>query len=267
VDFVIIDPALPAGSLPRNSTNGFALLFWSKALSDGTDFTHNEVEILGQDKLTNDPKLQPNTFRKTPQEKARPQRWCYMADAWAGPACTSPRISGGSTKLISSSAARLPDPGTTFADWPITYADLEPYYTKVEWEIGVSGLGGASLLIRRVPSLTDAASAGKVSGVIFERAAQKLGWHPFPARWRSYRSRVPDEALASIAVFVSRLAAKSAPSQVRWRPPFEWRRKPAAAKSAPILMSIALRRMRMAAQSARLFRREAQHALQKAKAL
>ena len=33
--------------------------------------------------------------------------------------------------------------GTGFADWPITYADLEPYYTKVEWEIGVSGLAGA----------------------------------------------------------------------------------------------------------------------------
>src|SRR5262249_61072421 len=34
--------------------------------------------------------------------------------------------------------------GTGFADWPITYADLEPYYTRVEWEIGVSGLAGAN---------------------------------------------------------------------------------------------------------------------------
>ena len=30
-------------------------------------------------------------------------------------------------------------PGTGFDDWPITYADLEPYYTKAEWELGVSG--------------------------------------------------------------------------------------------------------------------------------
>ena len=30
-------------------------------------------------------------------------------------------------------------PGTGFDDWPITYADLEPYYTKVEWEVGVRG--------------------------------------------------------------------------------------------------------------------------------
>lgn len=29
--------------------------------------------------------------------------------------------------------------GSTLADWPISYADLEPYYEKAEWEIGVSG--------------------------------------------------------------------------------------------------------------------------------
>ena len=29
-------------------------------------------------------------------------------------------------------------------DWPISYADLEPYYTKVEYELGVSGPDGAA---------------------------------------------------------------------------------------------------------------------------
>jgi choline dehydrogenase-like flavoprotein len=28
-------------------------------------------------------------------------------------------------------------------DWPLTYADLEPYYTRVEYEIGISGPSGA----------------------------------------------------------------------------------------------------------------------------
>ena len=27
-------------------------------------------------------------------------------------------------------------------DWPIGYDDLEPYYTKVDWEMGVSGVPG-----------------------------------------------------------------------------------------------------------------------------
>ena len=30
------------------------------------------------------------------------------------------------------------------ADWPITYDDLEPYYSKVEWDMGVSGAPGHS---------------------------------------------------------------------------------------------------------------------------
>ena len=29
--------------------------------------------------------------------------------------------------------------GSTLEDWPISYADLEPYYEKAEWEMGVSG--------------------------------------------------------------------------------------------------------------------------------
>jgi len=29
--------------------------------------------------------------------------------------------------------------GSALADWPITYEDLEPYYDKVEWELGVAG--------------------------------------------------------------------------------------------------------------------------------
>jgi choline dehydrogenase-like flavoprotein len=29
--------------------------------------------------------------------------------------------------------------GTGIADWPISYAELEPYYTMAEWEIGIAG--------------------------------------------------------------------------------------------------------------------------------
>src|SRR5690606_28584477 len=41
----------------------------------------------------------------------------------------------------------LPD-GSTLADWPITYADLEPYYCAVEHLVGVSG-DDANPFIRR----------------------------------------------------------------------------------------------------------------------
>ena len=29
----------------------------------------------------------------------------------------------------------------TLVDWPIGYDDLEPYYDRVEWELGISGRG------------------------------------------------------------------------------------------------------------------------------
>ena len=29
--------------------------------------------------------------------------------------------------------------GSTLEDWPVSYDDLEPYYEKAEWEVGVSG--------------------------------------------------------------------------------------------------------------------------------
>jgi len=32
--------------------------------------------------------------------------------------------------------------GTTLEDWPLTYADLEPYYDRIEYEIGVAGKAG-----------------------------------------------------------------------------------------------------------------------------
>jgi gluconate 2-dehydrogenase alpha chain len=32
--------------------------------------------------------------------------------------------------------------GTTLVDWPITYEDLEPYYERAEYEIGVAGQAG-----------------------------------------------------------------------------------------------------------------------------
>lgn len=71
-------------------------------------------------------------------------------------------------------------PGTNFADCPISYEELEPYYTRVDWEIGVSGLAGAW----DPPRSRDYPCAPmpvKSSGVLLERAGKALGLHPYPA--------------------------------------------------------------------------------------
>ena len=86
-------------------------------------------------------------------------------------------------------ASRIPK-GSTVEDWPFGYKELEPYYDKVEWELGISGKAG------NIRGTIDAA------GNIFEGARQReypmppmrrsdflnmmataskdLGWHPFP---------------------------------------------------------------------------------------
>ncbi|MCK9931697.1 GMC family oxidoreductase [Frankia sp. Mgl5] len=58
---------------------------------------------------------------------------------------------GGGTRFFGAQAWRfLPDDfrmaslygvpdGSALADWPITYDDLEPFYDRVEWELGVAG--------------------------------------------------------------------------------------------------------------------------------
>jgi choline dehydrogenase-like flavoprotein len=185
VDFVIVGSGAAGGILAKElSTNGFRVVVLEQGpyLTEA-DFTHNEVKVLGEDLLTNHPKLQPNSFRKTPDEKAKPQR-----------ALVYGRLVGGTSVHFTANFWRFheidfversklgPIAGTNFADWPITYADLEPYYTKVEWEIGVSGLASASPFDppRSKPYPMPPLPV-KSSGVIFEGAARKLGWHPFPA--------------------------------------------------------------------------------------
>jgi choline dehydrogenase-like flavoprotein len=65
-------------------------------------------------------------------------------------------------------------------DWPITYNDLEPYYSRVEYELGVSGPSGIEANPfdppRSRPFPTPPHPLNR-AGHLFKRAAEKLGWH------------------------------------------------------------------------------------------
>src|SRR2546430_7633974 len=76
VDLVIGGSGAAGGILAKElSSQGFRVVVLEQGpyLTEA-DFTHNEIEILALDKLTNHPKQQPTTVRKTPDEKAKPQR-------------------------------------------------------------------------------------------------------------------------------------------------------------------------------------------------
>ena len=70
--------------------------------------------------------------------------------------------------------------GSTLSDWPISYAELEPYYEKAEYEIGVSGDVSADPFHgpRRKPLPMPPLPVNREYGIL-KPAAQRLGLHPF----------------------------------------------------------------------------------------
>ena len=68
---------------------------------------------------------------------------------------------------------------STLADWPVSYDDLEPYYTSLEWEIGISGVSDQPP-VPRSRELPMPPLAPYRMGEIFRGAAEELGLHPYP---------------------------------------------------------------------------------------
>jgi choline dehydrogenase-like flavoprotein len=70
--------------------------------------------------------------------------------------------------------------GSTLDDWPITYDELEPFYEKAEWEIGVSGDDSNNPFKgpRRKPLPMPPLAPTKEQRVL-HAAAERLKLHPF----------------------------------------------------------------------------------------
>jgi choline dehydrogenase-like flavoprotein len=193
VDFVVIG-AGGAGAVVAKElcTAGFQVVILEQGpYLHERDFEHDELKFkniyasptIGHEVLTNDHALQPNTFRKTDDEKASVTTSLEYG-----------RCVGGGTVHFTGNYWRFHEidfherskwgelPGTGLADWPITYAELEPYYTKAEWELGISGLAGSSPFDppRSKPYPLPPMPI-KSSGVLLDQGARKLGWHPYPA--------------------------------------------------------------------------------------
>src|SRR5262245_47385323 len=110
----------------------------------------------------------------------------YWAQSW--------RLNPWDFKVVSETtrrygASRIPR-GSTVEDWPFGYDELEPYYDRVEREIGVSGAAGnvAGRIDPRGNIFEGARSreypmpALRGTGFtdLMAAAARTLGWHPFP---------------------------------------------------------------------------------------
>lgn len=186
VDFVIIGSGAAGGIVARElSSAGLKIVVLEQGphlkaadfKHDEWAYNHNEELVWGQRKG------HPQTFRRNADEKAQVVEGSVLGYA---------HNVGGSSVHFSGNFWRLrpidfheasvvgPIAGTTLADWPISYEELEPYYTKVDWEIGVSGLMGPW----DPPRSRDYPCAPmpvKSSGVLLERGAKAMGWTAYPA--------------------------------------------------------------------------------------
>jgi gluconate 2-dehydrogenase alpha chain len=157
----------------------------------------DELRFFQRQDLRPNPKRQPVTWRPNTQARATPLRnlsygnqagggtvhygavsWRFHEDDFRARSHTVERYG----------AAAIPQ-DSSLADWPLAYADLEPFYERAEYEIGVSGKAG-NLLGRKVaggnvfeaPRARDyplPPLAADQAGVLFDEAARKLGYHPF----------------------------------------------------------------------------------------
>lgn len=70
--------------------------------------------------------------------------------------------------------------GSTLEDWPISYQDLEPYYERAEWEIGVSGDDSPNpFRAPRKKPLPMPPLPPSHEHRMLQSAAERLGLHPF----------------------------------------------------------------------------------------
>lgn len=162
-------------------------------------------ETFGGDELANinrynlwpDPLLNPRTARTSKTEPAHLENFCPVPQMvgggtvhWQG---WLPRFTPDDFRLRTIAG---PLEGSTLADWPIGYDDLEPYYSRVEWAFGVSGQAGANRFEGPrsrgypCPPLPLSRYAEK-----FNKGCAALGWNAFPtpqaALSRAFEGRSP----------------------------------------------------------------------------
>ncbi|HJN46105.1 MAG: glucose-methanol-choline oxidoreductase [Acidobacteria bacterium] len=184
VDFVVIGSGAAGGIMAKQlSVAGFSVVVleqgeWGK-YGHEQDYTKDELlnrNVSPEDRLTSNRGRQPNTFRRTDGDQTGPGSHSY--------GCV---VGGGTVTYGGSSWRHLPwefneastvgtIAGTGMADWPISYEELEPYYTQAEWEMGMSGQRVDSPFVAPMSKEYPVPPVPlKASGALFNVAAAKLG--------------------------------------------------------------------------------------------
>lgn len=191
------------------------------------DFSDDEIKFGSRAMINLDHRIEPRTWSEGP-----------FGGAFEGRVLPASRCVGGGTVHYAAMSFRLraddfapleaygPVPGGNVADWPFEYSDLEKYYTRVEYLIGVQGLdpgatatyparpGGLAAPLEMPGNAAQSArsrpypmppGAGKIDCLLFAKAALDMGLHPYPCplaiNGTAYRSTVLDANLEPLPAF------------------------------------------------------------------
>ena len=200
VDAVVVGAGASGGTVAKVLCEGglkVVALERGPWLDNTKHFSGDELKYINRNYVWPDQKISPRTYR--PDEHT---------DAVPMPFSPSPQLVGGGTTHW---AGWLPRPmpsdfrmrslhgdidGAALADWPISYDDLEPYLTRVEWEFGCTGLAGSD---RNEPPRSKgyptAPPPPTAFGKAFHDGCNALGINAFPVPHASisepYKGREP----------------------------------------------------------------------------
>jgi gluconate 2-dehydrogenase alpha chain len=161
------------------------------------DFRLDELRYFQRQDLRPDPKRQPVTWRPNEKARANPIASQNNGNQAGGGTVHYGTLSwrmhendfrARSQTVERYGASAIPN-DSSLTDWPVSYADLEPFYDKAEYELGVSGKAG-NLQGKKVDGGNPFEGPRKreypmpaldvdQAGVIFSEGAKKLGLHPF----------------------------------------------------------------------------------------
>src|SRR5579884_1300549 len=157
-----------------------------------SNYGDDELRFGDRNFIEEDPLIEPRTFRNRPEDGEH---------LYVGRVLGISRCVGGGTVHYGAVSFRLrPEdfralsywgslPGANIVDWPLSYAQLRPYYERVERLIGVAGgqMRGSARPGAPVPGAEWRADPYPMPGhppnygaKLFEDAAARLGMHPYP---------------------------------------------------------------------------------------
>lgn len=218
VDFVIVGSGSAGGIIAKElSTKGFEVVVLEQGpYRKPSEFTHDEIDVLLNNGLGDGPAENGQTFRDDESKEAVSPRGQSVAQYASTVGGSSVHFTANFWRLRESDFNERskwgPIEGTNFADWPISYEELEPYYTRVDWEIGVSGAPGPNDSFRSRPFPMPPMEINS-SGVLMEKGALAVGLtpqvEPHAILTRTHNGRAPCIKCGYCMFFGCEVGAKS----------------------------------------------------------